>query len=221
MNKVYQNIEKINKNIQEYNPQARLVAVTKYTNNEKIMEAYNYGLRDFAENYVQRLVERSQEFPDDINWHMIGHIQSNKVKYLTRIKNLKMIHSIERIKIVKEFEKRLDKEVTGLLEINLSGEKSKSGISPEEVEAFFEKYLELNPNKLIIKGLMTISPLGAKESQKEEVFKKLEEIKKNINKKFPESRLFLIELSMGMTDDYVLALKNNSTIIRLGSAIFS
>ena len=198
-----------------------LVAVSKYAPDEKVMEAYEAGHRDFGESYVQQLKERAEKFPKDIRWHMIGHVQRNKVKYLARIPNLVMIHSIDSIRLIKEIEKRFDRDIKGLIELNLSKEESKSGILPADTEKFFEDFEGLNLEKLIIKGLMTISPFDGDEKDKQECFCNLKSLKDKINTRNQNSRLNLIELSMGMTDDYRLALKEGSTILRIGSYIFT
>ncbi len=199
----------------------RLIAVSKYASDGKVMEAYEFGQRDFAENYVQNLRDRAERFPDDIRWHMIGHVQRNKVKYLARIKNLSMIQSIDSIRLAREIEKRFQHPVDCLVEVNLSGESSKSGISPEKVFDLFEEFIEEGFDKINITGLMTISPLSGTSVEKERCFKELADLREKINLKFRNSRLTLIELSMGMTDDFELALKNGSTMVRIGSYIFS
>ncbi|PLX15314.1 MAG: YggS family pyridoxal phosphate-dependent enzyme [Candidatus Muiribacterium halophilum] len=198
-----------------------LVAVSKYAPDEKVMEAYDAGHRDFGESYVQQLKDRAEKFPEDIRWHMIGHLQRNKVKYLSKIPNLVMIHSIDSIRLVKEIEKRFENKIDCLVEINLSGEDSKSGILPADTMGFFEKLSSETLEKVNVKGLMTISPFDGDDKDKEECFCNLKKIRDNINTRNNNSRLNLIELSMGMTDDYRLALKEGSTILRIGSYIFT
>jgi len=198
-----------------------LVAVSKYAPDEKVMEAYEAGHRDFGESYVQQLRDRAEKFPGDIRWHMIGHVQRNKVKYLARIPNLVMIHSIDSIRLVEEIEKRFDRDITGLIELNLSKEESKSGILPADIEKFFDEFDRLKLEKLVIKGLMTISPFDGGDKDKQECFCNLRSLRDKINTGNRNGRLNLIELSMGMTDDYRLALKEGSTILRIGSYIFT
>jgi len=215
------NIETIFRNIEKYSPSANLVVVTKYVEPDKILEAYNAGHRDFGESYIQQLCQRAENLPQDIRWHMIGHIQTNKIKYLAKIPNLYMIHSIDSIKVVKEIEKRFEKKIKCLIEINTSGEKSKSGMSPDFLEEFIEEYYNFSPSKVELSGLMTISGVDFSDKEKEKCFVCLRDLQKKINTKFKKSRLNLIELSIGMSDDYLIALKNGSTLIRVGSAIFS
>ncbi|MCK9223472.1 MAG: YggS family pyridoxal phosphate-dependent enzyme [Candidatus Muirbacterium halophilum] len=216
------NISEIKKSISEVSEsKITLVTVTKYATTEKIMEAYECGERNFGESYVNQLIQRAEEYPQDILWHMIGHIQTNKVKYLAKINNLELIHSIDSIRLVEEIEKRFDRTINGLVQINLSNEDSKSGIYPDEVESFFYKLDNMKLEKLNITGLMTISPLKGNAEDKAKCFMKLRLLKEKINKNLKNCRLNPLELSMGMTDDYELAIKEGSSIVRIGSLIFN
>lgn len=219
---VKENIHNLRKRLSELTDrEITLVTVTKYAESVQVMEAYESGERDFGENYVNQLISRSEEFPSDIRWHMIGHIQTNKVKFLSKIPNLIKIHSIDSLRLVREIEKRFEKPVSGLIQINLSREQSKSGIDPSEVDVFFEELMKMNLEKLNITGLMTISPLDGDNEEKAVCFEKLKNIKEKINQKYSGCRLNLIELSMGMTDDFELALEKGSNILRIGSLIFN
>jgi pyridoxal phosphate enzyme (YggS family) len=219
---IKQNISELRKRLLNItDKKIKLVTVTKYAEKEKVMEAYDCGERDFGESYVAQLVKRAEEYPADIIWHMIGHVQTNKVKYLSRIPNLAYIHSIDSIRLIEEIEKRFDRTVNGFVQINLSKEDSKSGLDPADVESFFCEIKKMNMKRLNITGLMTISPLNADNEKKIECFKKLRLIKEKINKVSENCRLNLLELSMGMTDDYELAVKEGSTIVRIGSLIFN
>jgi len=187
-----------------------LIAVTKTVNSEIMHKAYEAGLRHFGENRVQEADRKYQELADirdDITWHMIGHLQSNKVN-----KTLYMfdtIHSIDSISLAETINRKADRTVPALLQVNIGEELSKSGFSPDEIFKAFETASKMT--RLEIRGLMTIAPLVNNPEEVRPVFKKLREIR---------DQLGLKELSMGMTDDFEVAVEEGATMIRIGRAIF-
>lgn len=188
-----------------------LVAVSKTKSNEKILEAYNLGIRDFGENYVQELTTKMDTLPKDIKWHMIGHLQTNKVKDLVK-RNIYLIQSVDSIKLAKEINKEAQKQkkkVNILVEVKTSSEESKTGIPPEELDNLIQEIKEL-PNINLL-GLMTIGPNTENEEEVRKAFKLLKEQKDKYN---------LNILSMGMTNDYKIAISEGSNLIRIGTKIF-
>lgn len=188
-----------------------LVAVSKTKSNEKILEAYNLGIRDFGENYVQELTTKMDTLPKDIKWHMIGHLQTNKVKDLVK-RNIYLIQSVDSIKLAKEINKeaqKQEKNINILVEVKTSSEESKTGIPPEELDNLIQELKEL-PNINLL-GLMTIGPNTEDEEEVRKAFKLLKEQKDKYN---------LNILSMGMTNDYKIAISEGSNLIRIGTKIF-
>ena len=180
-----------------------LIAVSKTKPNELVMEAYETGIRDFGENKVQELVRKCEELPKDIRWHMIGHLQTNKVKQL--LGNTVLIHSVDSI------------HVDGLLEINVAKEASKYGFVEEELEEvlpLFGRYKNLH-----IKGLMTIAPNVDDAEDNRKIFKKLKKLSVDISEKNYDN-IEVKFLSMGMTGDYMVALEEGANFVRVGTGIF-
>ncbi|MFP4456173.1 MAG: YggS family pyridoxal phosphate-dependent enzyme [Halanaerobiales bacterium] len=204
------------KSQRDYND-IKLIAVSKTRSINEIDLAKELGIKDFGENRVQELEEKIALRPS-YNWHMIGSLQSNKVKYI--FDKVALIHSLDRKSLAKELEKRAiqnEIEVKALVQVNISGEDSKSGISPENVFNFFE-YLEKKPHINVI-GLMTMAPYTQDEKILREVFSGLRKLKLKLNEDFyNENRLK--HLSMGMSNDYEIAIEEGATIVRIGSAIF-
>jgi len=205
---IKENIEKIMDEISKYNTQ--LICVSKTRSNEEIMEAYNVGMRDFGENHVKELCEKRKTLPKDIRWHMIGHLQTNKVKELLD-DDVYLIHSVDSIKLAKEINKRSNKIQDILLEVNIANEESKYGFSPEydDLKTILEEIKALENINCI--GLMCVAPNTDNPSDNEQYFIKLSEL---------GNKLSLSVLSMGMTNDYIIACKCNSSYIRVGTGIF-
>ena len=195
-----------------------LVAVSKTKPNDMIMEAYNQGVRDFGENKVQELLRKKEELPKDIRWHMIGHLQTNKVRQL--LGNTVLIHSIDSIKLADTIDTEAKKKnihVDGLLEINIAKEESKYGFLVQELEEvlqIFSRYKNLH-----IKGLMTIAPNVENSEDNREIFKKLKKMFIDIRRKNYDN-VEVRFLSMGMSGDYVVALEEGANFIRVGTGIF-
>ena len=195
-----------------------LLAVSKKKQCRDIMEAYDTGQRVFAENYVQELTEKMDELPDDIKWHMIGHLQRNKVKYVAG--RVEMIHSVDSLRLAEEISSFSIKKgiVTEILaEVNVAAEENKFGFSPDEVKEFAIKVSTLSGLRLT--GLMTSAPIVTDPEENREIFRKLHDLCVDINKKSIDN-VIMKNLSMGMTGDYVVAVEEGATHVRVGTAIF-
>lgn len=200
----------------EINPKgATLIAVSKTKPVEMLMEAYNAGFKRFGENYVQELVRKYEQMPKDIEWHLIGHLQSNKVKYIAPF--VSMIHSIDSFKLLKEVNKQAakhDRIIDCLLQIHIAQEESKSGMSEEEaIEILNSEELKSLKNIRIV-GLMGMTTLTDDQTQIRKEFRTLKRF-------FDKIKTETINiLSMGMSGDYQIAIEEGSTMIRVGSKIF-
>lgn len=206
--------ERVGRNLDE----VTLIAVSKTKPNEMLMEAYNQGMRDFGENYVQELTEKTAELPKDIRWHMIGHLQRNKVKYV--VGNVTLIHSVDSMRLANEISKEAVKkncEVDILVEINVASEDTKFGITVENAPEMIEKMSKL-PG-INIKGLMTSAPYVEKGEKNRKFFKQLKQLAVDIKDKNIDN-VSMELLSMGMTNDYEVAVEEGATIVRVGTAIF-
>lgn len=194
-----------------------LVAVSKTKPIEDIIEAYNTGQRDFGENKVQELIEKEELLNKDIRWNLIGNLQTNKVKYI--VGKVHLIHSLSSIKLLQKIELEFSKKdciANTLIQINIGREESKTGIFEEELEDLIRE-IELC-NNCKVKGIMTIIPKGDAEENKK-YFKKVKNIFDELGKrKFKNITMEI--LSMGMTNDYMEAIEEGSTLIRVGQGIF-
>ncbi|KAI8340071.1 hypothetical protein BC941DRAFT_419308 [Chlamydoabsidia padenii] len=202
-----------------HNEKARLVAVSKYKPVEDLMHVYETGQRHFGENYVQELVEKSAKLPTDIQWHFIGHLQSNKCKSIAAIPNLFVVETIDSSKKANTLNKAcLQRKVplNVFVQVNTSQEDTKSGVSPEHCLEVCQHIQEHCP-RLKLLGLMTIGMFGRDPSLSNPDFKTLVDCKKEIEQRIPGLDL---ELSMGMSGDYLEALQAGSTNIRVGTGIF-
>lgn len=193
-----------------------LVAVSKTKPVVNIKEAYDAGQRIFGENKIQEMSQKWEQLPKDIKWHMIGHVQTNKVKHMISFVNL--IHSADRIKLFKEIDKQaknVDRKVDVLLQVKIAREESKYGMPIHEAISFLENNQFENYPNINVKGLMGMASFTDDPTQIEAEFELLE----GLFVRFRESKNLSI-LSMGMSGDYELAIENGSTMIRVGSAIF-
>ena len=195
-----------------------LVAVSKTKPLELLKEAYEAGCRDFGENYVQELIDKIPQMPDDVRWHMIGHLQTNKVKYL--IGKTYLIHSVDSVKLAGEISKQSVKAgiVTDiLLEVNVAEEESKFGFTSENI---MDGVLEISrlPG-VCVKGLMTSAPICEDSEENRVYFQKLKQLSIDIKKQNIDN-VYMGFLSMGMSGDYEVALSEGSTYVRVGTAIF-
>ncbi len=215
---IKENLEKIKKEIPE---DVTLVAVSKTKPNEDLMEAYNTGHRIFGENRVQELTKKAEELPDDIQWHMIGHLQSNKVKYLAPF--ITLIHGVHKQKLLKEINKqakKVDRAIDVLLQFHIAQEDSKFGFDFEEAKEMLESDAFKSYENVNIRGVMGMATFTENKEQIEDEFRTLNnyfEVFKSHYFKFKED--FDI-LSMGMSGDYDIAIEEGSNMIRVGSKIF-
>ncbi len=195
-----------------------LIAVSKTKPVEMMEEAIECGTITFGENKVQEIVKKKPQLPDNVNWHMIGHLQRNKVKQL--VGSVKMIHSVDSIRLAEQIEKDFgaaDECIDVLLEVNVAKEESKFGFMPEEVMDAVEKIAQLPHIKL--RGLMTIAPFVNEPEENRPIFRKLHKILVDINAKNIDN-IYMGELSMGMTGDYEVAVEEGATFVRVGTGIF-
>ncbi|GGD91564.1 YggS family pyridoxal phosphate-dependent enzyme [Planktosalinus lacus] len=193
-----------------------LVAVSKTKSVEEILEAYNAGHRDFGENKVQEMTGKWEELPKDIIWHMIGHVQRNKVKYMAPFVHL--IHGVDSLKLLKEINKQAKKNnrtINCLLQVYIAKENSKFGLDPEELTQLLEADTFKTLENVRIIGLMGMATFTDNKEQINNEFKFLKTLYDQLKNKYG-----LKELSMGMSSDYTIALQNGSTMVRIGSAIF-
>ena len=195
-----------------------LIAVSKTKPVSDLEEAYALGVRVFGENKVQELVDKYDKMPKDIRWHMIGHLQRNKVKYI--VDKVYLIHSVDSLRLAEEISKEAVKKqvtVSVLVEINVAGEESKFGTTAREAAALVEEIAKL-PN-MIVKGLMTIAPYVENPEENRLYFTMLRQIAVDIIHKNIDN-VCMKELSMGMTGDYETAITEGATYIRIGTGIF-
>lgn len=222
---VRENLEQVEKKIEEACKRAgrdrqevTLISVSKTKPIEMLKEAYDAGSRDFGENKVQEMMDKYEEMPKDIHWHMIGHLQRNKVKYLMGKSYL--IHSVDSMRLAEEISKQSVKhEVTTdiLIEVNIAQEETKFGTSREEAIRLVEEAAKL-PN-IHICGLMTIAPYVENPEDNRKYFKQIKELAVDIKEKNIDNVDMRI-LSMGMTGDYEVAIEEGSTMVRVGTGIF-
>ena len=195
-----------------------LIAVSKTKPADMLKEAYDLGVRVFGENKVQELTEKYDLLPDDIRWHMIGHLQTNKVKYL--IGKTELIHSVDSLKLAKVIEKESEKKecITDILvEVNVAEEESKFGLKMEEVIPFIENAAQF-PH-INVRGLMTIAPFVENPEKNRTIFADLHKLYVDIKEKNIDNGTVNI-LSMGMTNDFEVAIEEGATMVRIGTGIF-
>ena len=195
-----------------------LIAVSKTKPIEDIMEAYDAGIRDFGENKVQELCDKYEKLPKDIRWHMIGHLQKNKVKYITD--KVELIHSVDSFELAGEIDKRSgQKGVVSdvLIEVNIANEETKFGIRPESALQLVNQIMELS--YVNVRGLMCIAPYVVVSDQNREFFKKMLKLDVDIISNL-SNNIRMDVMSMGMTCDYETAIEEGATMVRVGTGIF-
>ncbi|MCR9182953.1 MAG: YggS family pyridoxal phosphate-dependent enzyme [Flavobacteriaceae bacterium] len=193
-----------------------LIAVSKTKPVIQIREAYDAGQRDFGENKAQEMTKKWEEMPKDIHWHMIGHLQRNKVKYIAPYVHL--IHAVDSLKLLKEINKQAQKNnriINCLLQVYIAKEETKFGFDPEEITQLLESEEFKNLKHIRIKGLMGMATFTENKSQIESEFHFIKSFFDQLKNKYG-----MTELSTGMSGDYTLALQYGSTMVRIGSAIF-
>jgi len=225
--KLTNNLNQVKKNIKKAAAKAgrdfreiKLLAVSKNQDIKAIKILAEAGVKIFGENRVQELEEKNEKLLAeniDLDWHFIGHLQRNKVKYLMRMENCRMIESIDSFRLAKEVNKRAKKnerKIPVLIEINIAGDENKFGITPDKAEEFLQKIN--NFDYLKIEGLMTVLPYLDDSEELRSYFKEMKKLFDQLSKDV----IPLSELSMGMTNDYQIAVEEGATIVRVGTAIF-
>ena len=199
---------------------SRIVAVTKYFGLDAIVKGYEAGLRDFGESRAIQAIDKIESLPEEIrknsNFHFIGHLQTNKVDKV--VKYFNYIHSVDSLKLAKSISKaacQLNKREKVLLQVNNAEEEQKFGYEKMQLKKEFAQILELPMIEIV--GLMNMAPLGARKDELERLFSELKTLRDNLENEF---NVQLPELSMGMSDDYEIALENGSTIVRIGRKLF-
>lgn len=199
--------------------EANLIAVTKTVDIDVINEAIESGITDVGENKPQELARKYDVIGDKVRWHQIGSLQTNKVKYI--IDKVYMIHSIDRLSLCEEIQKRaekINKTINCLIQVNISEEESKQGISKDEAIDFIKTISEKYKN-IKVKGLMTMAPYTEDESIIRDTFKGLKDLSEEISRENIEN-VYMDELSMGMSNDFKIAVEEGSTLVRVGTSIF-
>ena len=211
----------ISENIKKYQTelpeQTTLVAVSKTKPVSSLMQAYDAGQRVFGENKIQEMASKWEEMPKDIEWHMIGHVQTNKVKYMAPFVSL--IHTVDSIKLLREINKQAakhDRVIECLLQIKIAEEESKFGMDEVDALELLASEIATTLPHVTIVGLMGMATFTEDKTQVEAEFNKLSIIYKDVKKKHPK----LTILSMGMSGDFTLALEHGSNMVRIGSSIF-
>lgn len=197
---------------------AHLIAVSKTKPVSMLQQAYDAGIRDFGENKVQEILEKYDQLPDDIRWHMIGHLQRNKVKYI--IDKVCLIHSVDSLRLAEEISKEAVKHnltMPILIELNIAEEDSKFGLTFEECEDMIRQ-ISILPN-IQIKGLMTVAPFVENAEENRQYFKVMKQLSVDIMTKNIDN-VHMGILSMGMTGDYEVAIEEGATHVRVGTGIF-
>lgn len=194
-----------------------LVAVSKTKPNDAILEAYEAGQRVFGENKVQEMVQKWEALPKDIEWHMIGHLQRNKVKYMAEFVSL--IHGVDSLKLLKEIDKQAEKHdrvIPCLLQMHIAEEDTKFGLDEDELKALLDSSEFQQLKHVKIMGLMGMATFTDNDNQIRKEFAHLKSLFENLKLQLPE----ITTLSMGMSGDYTIAIEEGSTMVRIGSSIF-
>lgn len=213
------NLEQVKKSFQ--NPNCKLVAVSKTKPLADLQAAYAAGIRDFGENKVQEIQAKQPEMPADTRWHMIGHLQSNKIKYIAPF--IHLIHGVDSFKLLVEIDKqgkKIDRPIPVLLQIHIATEESKFGFDLDELEAMLASPEFTNLTHVQIQGLMGMASFTESQEQIRTEFRGLKQLYENLKKRALPSFVNLHELSMGMSGDYQIAQEEGSTMVRIGSSIF-
>lgn len=219
MNHIAKNISEIRGNLP---PGVRLVAISKSQSAEIIRVAYDAGQRMFGENKAQELIAKAPSLPKDLEWHFVGHLQTNKVKLI--LPWVSMIQSVDSLKLIKEIDKqasKIDKTIKCLLQFHIAEEESKYGFSPDEVEQFLSEGKHRAMKNIVIAGVMGMATLTYDMKQVSAEFRNLHKIFNRLKGKYFAVEKEFCEISMGMSDDYLLAIAEGATIIRVGSKIFN
>jgi PLP dependent protein len=206
---------------QEIPNNVKIIAVSKTHPKEMIQEVYDFGHRIFGENKAQEMMEKYEALPKDIQWHMIGHLQTNKVKYIAPF--VSMIHSVDSLKLLKEIDKEAIKNnrvIDYLLQIDIANEDTKFGMLEKEAMELLSSEDFAQLNNIRICGVMGIGSITEDINQTRQEFKNLKATFLTLKEKFFKNEDYFTEISMGMSSDYDIAIEEGSTIVRIGSLIF-
>lgn len=212
------NLEKLSATIP---PHVKLVAVSKFKPVTDILDAYNAGQKVFGENRVQELTDKQPQLPADIEWHMIGHLQTNKVKYITAFVHL--IHGVDTFKLLKEIDKQAAKSgrvQNCLLQVHIAQEETKFGFNEAEIDEMLDSAEFAALKNVSINGLMGMATLTGNTGQIRNEFRNLKQLRDRLKSRYFSTYPEFKELSMGMSGDYRIAIEEGSTMVRVGSAIF-
>lgn len=212
------NLQLIRKQLPE---EVKLVCVSKFHSHDTIMEAYQEGERIFGESRVQELVEKYEHLPKDIQWHFIGHLQRNKVKFLVPF--VELIHGVDSFELLLEINKQaalINRKVNCLLQVHIAMEDTKFGFSPEELIVLFASGTLNSLEHISIHGLMGMATFTDNKEQVRDEFRGLKTLFDTIKSEYASNNPGFSEISMGMSDDFQLAIQEGSTIVRIGSSIF-
>ena len=215
---IEENICKACKKVGRERSEVTLIAVSKTKPLEDLQAVYDLNIRDFGENKVQELTGKIEAMPDDIKWHMIGHLQRNKVKYI--VDKVELIHSVDSLRLAEEISKQAIKKnvnVNVLVEINIGDEESKFGISADEVKVLVRDIAKLDNIK--VQGLMCVAPYVVDSEENRAFFHKIKDLSVDIMKENIDN-VSMNVLSMGMSNDYQVAIEEGATMVRIGSNLF-
>ncbi len=215
---VVQNIVSISEHIPAH---VKLVCVSKFHPDSAIIEAYNAGERIFGESRVQELVEKQERLPKDIHWHFIGHLQTNKVKYIVPF--VELIHGVDSLKLLSEINKQAEKinrVVNCLLQVHIATEETKFGFSAAEVLDLYQNNALTNLSFIRVCGLMGMATFTDNHQQVRKEFKSLKSLYDTVKCDYATQNDHFTEISMGMSDDFQIAIEEGSTMVRIGSSIF-
>ncbi len=193
-----------------------LICVSKTVDSDAVLSAYNFGMRSFGENRVQEFINKNEKLPNDIRWNLIGRLQTNKVKYIIN-RGVFLLHALDRQELAKELQKQCEKQDTvldALIQVNISREDTKAGVYEEDLQMFLDQMVVYD--RVRLKGIMTIGPNTSDENSIRSVFAKA----KQIFDKFSTEVSGFEYLSMGMTNDFEIAIEMGSNMVRVGTAIF-
>ncbi len=218
MSHIKSNLDKLSREIPQ---DVQVVAVTKTRTEAEIMEAYEHGHRAFGENKVQEIKDKHPHLPEDIRWHFIGHLQTNKVKYIAPF--VDMIHSADRLKVLKEINKqaaRFERTISCLLQFHIAEEDSKFGFNMAEVEEMLGSSTFATLKNIRVDGVMGMATFTTDMDQIRREFRQLKGFYSQLKEGHFRHTSHFKEVSMGMTNDYQIAIEEGSTMVRIGSAIF-
>ncbi len=218
LKQVEENIQKACSNAGRKRESVTLIAVSKTKPVSMLSELYDCGIRNFGENKVQELSEKTDQLPNDIRWHMIGHLQRNKVKQV--VPKAALIHSVDTYRLAEEINiqaKKINRVIPVLIEVNIAAETSKFGVSAQDARQLAEEIAKLD--NLRVRGLMTIAPYTKDPEENRPYFRKIKELSVDIAKENIDNVSMGI-LSMGMTGDYMVAIEEGATMVRVGTGLF-